>query len=104
VRHGDDLVFSSTLKFFLKLGESYSASDRSLELFDFRSVGLQALGKAVAKVSGMEDESVLALLDEVGCNLKTFMSLRVKTMNGLRNLIPTEGTTSADEERLRRLR
>lgn len=48
-------------------------SDRSLELFDVRSVSLQTFGKAVSEVSGVEDKSVLALFNEVGCDLEIFV-------------------------------
>ena len=50
----------------LDLGELRSATNLAVELGDVGAVGPQAVGEAIAKVAGAEDEGVLTSLDQVG--------------------------------------
>lgn len=82
VGEGDQLV-GLLLEGFLDLRVGGAITDGRLQLGDVCAVGLQAGGVGVAEVAGVEDESVLALLDQVG-----------------RDHVPAEGTGARDDERL----
>lgn len=65
VRDGDELVFL-LLERLLDLWELWTAADGRLELCHVRAVGLEAVGKGVGEVPGVQDEGVVAGLGEVG--------------------------------------
>ena len=79
---GDHLVWL-LLQGLLDLFQGGALADGSLQVCDVGAVGLETLAEGVAKVAGVEDEGVLAALDQVGGDK-----------------IPAKSSTSGDEEGL----
>lgn len=77
----DDLVrlrFQGLFDFL----QGWTLADAScLQVCDIGSVGLEALTEGVTEVAGVEDECVLAALDQIGGDE-----------------VPAEGSTAGDEE------
>lgn len=79
----DNLV-GLLLESLLDLLQGWALADGSLQVGDVGSVGLEALTEGVAEVAGVQNEGVLATLDQVGGDK-----------------IPAESTTAGNEEGLR---
>lgn len=83
VSYGDDLVLL-LFQSLLHGVQLRTVTDWCLQLRNLCAVGLKAVSEGVGKVASVEDESLLAWLDQIGSNL-----------------IPTESSRSRDYERLR---
>ena len=79
----DELV-GLLLESLLDLLQRGALADGGGEVCDVGSVGLEALAEGIAEVAGVEDEGVLATLDQVGGDK-----------------IPSEGSATGDDEGLR---
>jgi hypothetical protein len=79
---GDQLVWL-LLEGLLDLLQGWAVTDGSLEVGDLCAVALETLAEGVAEVAGVEDQGVLAALDQVGGDQ-----------------VPAQGATTSDDEGL----
>lgn len=82
VRDGQQLVLLLAQRLF-DLGQLWARADGGLELRDLGTVGRQGVGEAVTEVARVQNQGVLAGLDEVGADE-----------------VPTEGAGTGDDEGL----